>query len=62
MGQFKQMLTHIVQNFTEEFQAKRAEITRDPSYISSVLEEGAKVARENAIETLDEARKVLGLS
>jgi tryptophanyl-tRNA synthetase len=62
MSQFKQMLTRIVQNFTEEFQAKRAEITRDPSYISSVLEEGAKVARENAIETLDEARKVLGLS
>ena len=62
MGQFKQILTRILQNFVEEFQAKRAEITRDPSYIPSVLEEGAKVARENAIETLDEARKVLGLS
>lgn len=59
MGQFKQLLTRIVQNFLEEFQAKRVEITRDPSYISSVLEEGAKVARKNAIETLDEVRKVL---
>ena len=59
MGQFKQLLTHIVQNFLEEFQAKRAEITRDPSYISSVLEGGAKVARKNAIETLDEVRNVL---
>lgn len=62
MGQFKQILARIVQNFTEEFQVKRAEIARDRSYISSVLEEGAKVARENAIETLDEARRVLGLS
>jgi len=62
MGQFKQILTHIVQNFIEEFQAKRAELTRDPLYIPSVLKEGAKVARENAIETLEEVRKVLGFS
>lgn len=62
MGQFKQILARIVQNFIGEFQAKRAEITRNPSYIPSVLEEGAKVARENAIETLDEVRKILGFS
>ena len=61
MGQFKQVLTRIVQNFVEEFQIKRAEVTRDSSYIPSVLEKGAKVARENAIETLDEVRRVLGL-
>lgn len=59
MGQFKQILTRIVQNFIEEFQAKRAEVIRDPSYIPSILEEGAKVARENAIETLNEVKKVL---
>ncbi|GIW66013.1 MAG: tryptophan--tRNA ligase [Candidatus Parcubacteria bacterium] len=59
MGQFKQILTRIVQNFLSEFQEKRAEILHDPSYISSALEEGAKVARENAIETLSEVRKVL---
>lgn len=59
MGQFKQILTRIVKDFIEEFQAKRAEVTRDPSYIPSVLEEGAKVARENAIETLNEVRKIL---
>lgn len=61
MGQFKQLLTRIVQYFLEEFQAKRAEITRDPSYIPSILEEGVKVARKNAIETLDEVRKALGI-
>ena len=61
MSQFKQIATRIVQNFTKKFQAKRAEITRNPSYITSVLEEGAKMARKNAIETLDKARKILGL-
>ncbi|MEM3503236.1 MAG: tryptophan--tRNA ligase [Nitrososphaeria archaeon] len=59
MFQFKQLLTRIIQNFLQEFQAKRAEIMRDTSYISSVLENGAKVARENATETLSEVRKIL---
>jgi len=59
MGQFKQLLTRIVQNFLGEFQEKKAEIVRDPFYIPSVLKEGAKVARENAIETLEEVERVL---
>lgn len=59
MGQFKQLLTRIVQNFLQEFQVKRAEIVRNPSYIPSVLEEGAKVAKKNAIETLEEIKRVL---
>lgn len=59
MGQFKQILIRIVQNFVEEFQVKRTKIVQDSSHISSILEEGANVARKNAIETLDEARKIL---
>lgn len=59
MGQFKQSLTRIVQNFLEEFQEKRDEIMRDQSYIPSVLEEGAKTARENATETLEEVKRIL---
>lgn len=59
MGQFKQLLTSIVQNFLREFQEKRAEIIRDPLYIPSVLEEGAKIAKENATETLEEVMRVL---
>jgi len=59
MAQFKEVLTRIVQNFLQEFQAKRAEVIRNPSYIASILEEGAKMARENAIETLNEVKKVL---
>lgn len=59
MGQFKQLLTLIVQNFLREFQEKRAGIVRNPSYIPSVLEEGLKIARKNAIETLEEVKKAL---
>ncbi|HNW96385.1 MAG TPA: tryptophan--tRNA ligase [Candidatus Paceibacterota bacterium] len=59
MGQFKQLLTRIVQNFLRDFQEKRIKIIQNPSYIQSVLEEGAKVARENAIETLEEIKRVL---
>lgn len=59
MGQFKQLLTSIIQNFLMEFQEKRAEIVKDPSYIPSVLEEGLKIAKKNAIETLEEVKKAL---
>lgn len=59
MGKFKQLLTRITQNFLREFQAKRTKIMQDSSYIPSVLEEGAKVARQNAIETLKEMREAL---
>lgn len=59
MKQFKQILTRIVQNFLREFHEKRTEIMRDPSYISSILKEGASIARKNAIETLSTVRKVL---
>ncbi|MDP3015245.1 MAG: tryptophan--tRNA ligase [bacterium] len=62
MGRFKQLFIRIVQNFLAEFQGKRAEIMRDPSYIPSVLEKGAKIARENAIETLQEVKRVLWLT
>ena len=62
MGQFKQLMIRIVQNFLKEFQERRAEIMEDSSYISSILKKGAKVARTNAIETLDEVRKVLGVN
>ncbi len=59
MGQFKQLLTRIVQNFLIDFQEKRSRIVEDPSYISSVLKEGAEMARKNAIETLGEVKEVL---
>lgn len=59
MGKFKQLLTRITQDFLVEFQSKRTEVMRNPSYISSILEQGAKVARKNATETLEKIKQAL---
>jgi tryptophanyl-tRNA synthetase len=59
MGKFKKLLTRIVQDFLKEFQSRRTKVTQDPSYIVSILEQGAKVAKQNATETLDDVMKAL---
>lgn len=59
MGQFKELFTHIVQSFLSEFQIKKAEIMRNPSRLSSVLERGAEAARTNAQETLRLVKKAM---
>jgi len=61
MGKFKQEMIKITQNFIAGFQEKRNKIFKDPDYINSVLEEGNKIAKTNAQETLDSAKKALGL-
>ena len=62
MKQFKQLMTQVVQNFLQEFQEKRAKIMENQSYIPSILEKGAKIAKENALETLEEVRRVLQIN
>lgn len=59
MGEFKKLMAEVVVAFLEGFQAKRAEIARDPSFIPHVLEEGTKVARAGAEETLALVHKAL---
>ena len=59
MGKFKQVMTLIVQNFLKGFQERRSEIVQNESYIPSVLNDGAKIARENAVETLEEVKRVI---
>src|SRR3990167_8802907 len=59
MGQFKQIFTRVTQDFLQEFQARKKEITKDPSFIPSVLDQGAKIAQTNARETLELAKQAL---
>jgi len=59
MVQFKHVFTRIVQNFLVEFQLKKAKVVRDSSFIPSVLEEGIKIARVNARETLELIKQAL---
>ncbi len=51
--QFKHVFIRIVQKFLVEFQSKRAKVVRDSFFIPSILEEGIKIARANAQETLE---------
>lgn len=52
MGRFKQLFTRITQNFLKEFQFRKNKAMEDPSFIPSILKEGAGVARANAEETM----------
>lgn len=60
MGEFKEVFAKIVVNFLSQFQEKRAKIMKDPDYISRILDKGAKIAKENADETLAIALKAMG--
>ncbi len=59
MKEFKRLFTEITQNFLKEFQEKRKEIIKDPTYIPSVLETGTKLARANAIKTIKLVKQAL---
>lgn len=52
MGDFKKQFIRIAVEFIEIFQQRRAQVVSDPTYIPSVLEYGARKARDNADETL----------
>jgi len=59
MNEFKEILIKIVQNFLEEFQNRKNEIIKNQDYISSILEEGAKIAKKNSSETLYEVMEAM---
>jgi tryptophanyl-tRNA synthetase len=59
MKEFKQTLIEIVKNFLFEFQEKRNEIIKNKNYLQSILEKGGKIAKQNAIETLEKVKEVL---
>lgn len=58
----KQCLSDSVIAFLEPFQARRAEIAKDPSYVREVLHEGGRTARETAIPTMEAVRVKMGIS
>lgn len=52
MGEFKKLLTQIVQEFIVEFQEKRDTIIKNKSLVEDILTEGKKIAQSNSQETL----------
>lgn len=59
MGKFKSIFAEIVSKFLLEFQARRAEVVRDPKFIDDILEKGASIAQANAEETLSLVKAVM---
>ena len=61
-GDAKKALFESVWNYFEPFRKKREELQSDLPYVESVLARGAEKARAAARETLDAARKAMGLT
>ncbi len=59
MKDFKQIFTKIIQNFIKEFQVKRAGIIKNPEAILSILEQGGKIAKDNAQETIKAVQEAM---
>ncbi len=59
MGEFKKILTEIVQRFVSNFQSEKEKVVSDPDLIPSILENGKKIAKQNAREALKEINKAL---
>lgn len=60
-GDFKKRLFAAVWEYFAPFRARRAEIAADPSYLDSVLQEGAQKANSLASSVMGRVRKAVGL-
>jgi tryptophanyl-tRNA synthetase len=59
MGDFKKLLMDSMEIFLKDFQEKKSEIKDE--YVLELTQEGAKKARENAREVLDEVENAMGM-
>jgi tryptophanyl-tRNA synthetase len=59
MGDFKELLMSSLKRFLKDFQEKKSEIKDE--YVLELTQEGAKKARENAMEVLEEVEKAIGM-
>jgi tryptophanyl-tRNA synthetase len=58
----KKYLVEVLNNFLEPIRAKRAEFESQPELIEKILKEGTEKARIEAIQTLEEVKKVMGMN
>ncbi|MDP8262622.1 MAG: tryptophan--tRNA ligase [Candidatus Ancaeobacter aquaticus] len=58
---FKEALLKKITTYFSPYYEKRRELSEDPRYIHALLEEGAEKARQVAIKTLQEIKKIIGI-
>jgi tryptophanyl-tRNA synthetase len=61
-GALKKTLTEALNEKLKPLRAERKRLEADTAYISQVLNEGVAAAREVAIQTLDEVRRVMNMN
>ena len=59
-GALKQLTTEAVNDFLSGHRARRAELAKDPGYVSQILKRGNERANFEANQTLDEVRTAMG--
>jgi len=59
-GALKQLTTDAVNDFLSGHRERRAELARDPGYVSQVLKRGNERANLEANQTLEEVRMAMG--
>jgi len=60
-GDFKKRLFEAIWEYFAPMRARRAELVARPDYVDDVLREGARRAREVAVETMERVRTTVGL-
>ncbi len=60
-GMLKKMLTESLNDYLRPHRQKRAELEKNPDYITSILQKGIAQAREVASATLEEVRTVMNM-
>ena len=61
-GTLKKYVTESLNEYLKPIRSKRRELKQNPEYIKTVLKKGIERAREDAVTTLDEVRKVMNMS
>ena len=61
-GMLKRMLTDSLNEYLRPLREKRKQLEADPAFITGVLKQGIREAREVAEQTLDEVRRVMNMS
>ncbi len=60
-GELKAELAEVIYQELKPLQEKRREFEQDPQKVDTIIEEGAKRARQVASQTLQEAKKAMGI-
>jgi len=60
-GKLKQITADALNSYFKEIRERRIQLEMDKSYVRSILQDGIKMARQTATETLSEVREAMNM-